>query len=96
MSDLFSTLSVAARALEAQRFGLDVTGQNISNVNTPGFTRRTADLAAVPPSGSQLAGRWGGNPRRAGYSRRPDRAPLAGGHFGPRPLRRHSRHPGPG
>ena len=57
MSDLFSTLSVAARALEAQRFGLDVTGQNISNVNTPGFTRRTADLAAVPPSGSQVAGR---------------------------------------
>ncbi len=49
MSDLFSTLTTAARALEAQRLGLDVVGQNIANVNTPGYTRRVVDLAAVPP-----------------------------------------------
>jgi flagellar hook-associated protein FlgK len=36
MGDLFSSLGSAARALEAQRFGLEVTGQNIANVNTPG------------------------------------------------------------
>ena len=57
MSDLFSTLSIAARALEAQRFGLDVAGQNIANVNTPGYTRRVADLSALAPTSAQLAGR---------------------------------------
>ena len=48
MSGLFASLSAVARALEAQRYGLDVAGQNIANVNTPGYTRRQALLAAVP------------------------------------------------
>lgn len=33
---LFSMLSATARSLDAQRLGLDVVGQNIANVNTPG------------------------------------------------------------
>ena len=49
MSDLLSSLSSATRALEAQRFGLDVTGQNIANVNTPGYSRRVIDFAEVAP-----------------------------------------------
>src|SRR5262245_29376865 len=57
MSDLFASLSAATRALEAQRYGLDVTGQNIANVNTPGYTRRVVDLGAVPPESSRSAGR---------------------------------------
>ena len=57
MADLFGMLSLAAKALEAQRFGLDVAGQNIANVNTPGYTRRVADLAAVAPTDAQDAGR---------------------------------------
>ena len=57
MADLFSILSVAARALEAQRFGLDVAGQNIANINTVGYTRRTARFAEVPPTDAQEAGR---------------------------------------
>jgi flagellar hook-associated protein 1 FlgK len=40
---------MAARSLEAQRLGLDVTGQNIANVNTPGYARRSAILSAIPP-----------------------------------------------
>jgi flagellar hook-associated protein 1 FlgK len=48
MSGLLGSLSSAARALEAQRFGLEVTGQNIANVNTAGYTRREAHFAAVP------------------------------------------------
>jgi flagellar hook-associated protein 1 len=48
MAGLLDSLSMAARALDAQRFGLDVAGQNIANVNTPGYTRRSALLAAVP------------------------------------------------
>jgi flagellar hook-associated protein 1 len=48
MAGLLDSLSMAARALDAQRFGLDVAGQNIANVNTPGYSRRNALLAAVP------------------------------------------------
>jgi flagellar hook-associated protein 1 FlgK len=57
MSSLFSSLTAAARALDAQRFGLDVTGQNIANVNTPGYSRRVIDMAAVPPESNRTAGR---------------------------------------
>jgi flagellar hook-associated protein 1 len=57
MSDLLSSLSAATRALEAQRFGLDVTGQNIANVNTPGYSRRVIDFAEVPPESNRSAGR---------------------------------------
>jgi flagellar hook-associated protein 1 len=57
MGDLFSSLGAAARALEAQRFGLEVTGQNIANVNTPGYSRRVADFAAVPPDSPTSVGR---------------------------------------
>ena len=57
MSDLFTSLSSAARALEAQRFGLDVTGQNIANVNTPSWTKRVAEFAAVPGTDNRTPGR---------------------------------------
>jgi flagellar hook-associated protein 1 FlgK len=57
MSDLLSSLSMATRALEAQRFGLDATGQNIANVNTPGYSKRVVDFAEVPPDSSRSAGR---------------------------------------
>jgi len=55
-SNLFGILSSAARGLEAQRVGLDVTGQNIANVNTPGYSRRTVDIVAVPPPTRDSAG----------------------------------------
>ena len=57
MSDLFGILGTASRALEAQRVGLDVTGQNIANVNTPGYSRRVVDFGSVPPVGQNSAGR---------------------------------------
>ncbi len=56
MSDLLATLASAARALDAHRFGLDVVGQNLANVATPGYTRRSVDLVSVPPRESQSAG----------------------------------------
>ena len=49
MSGLFGSLGIAARALEAQRTGLDVVGQNMANVNTAGYSRREVDFAEVPP-----------------------------------------------
>ncbi|CAN5475652.1 flagellar hook-associated protein FlgK [soil metagenome] len=45
----FAGLINAQNALSAQRYALDVTGQNISNANTDGYTRQRADLAAVGP-----------------------------------------------
>ena len=57
MSDLFTSLNFATRALEAQRFALDVTGHNIANVNTPGYSRRAVDFSAVPPDNPRDAGR---------------------------------------
>lgn len=48
MSSVFGSLSSAAAALEAQRRGLEVAGQNIANVNTAGYTRRTLELKEIP------------------------------------------------
>ncbi len=42
-------LGRTVRALDAQRYGLDVAGQNIANVNTPGYVRRSAVLVEGPP-----------------------------------------------
>ena len=35
----------------AQRQALDVTGQNIANVDTPGYTRQRADLQEISSVG---------------------------------------------
>jgi flagellar hook-associated protein 1 len=56
MADLFGSLNMAARALQAQQVGLDVVGQNVANVNTAGYARRQLDLAAVPPTDRLSAG----------------------------------------
>ena len=57
MSGLFSSLSMAARSLEAQRAGLDVAGQNIANLNTPGYRNFVVGIIinipnCVPPTPS--------------------------------------------
>ena len=53
---LFGMLGMTSRALDAQRYGLDVVGNNLANVNTPGYTKRVADLGAVPPADRFSAG----------------------------------------
>lgn len=50
MAGLFDSLSIATSALTAYRTGLDVAGQNIANVNTPGYVRRTVALAERAPT----------------------------------------------
>jgi flagellar hook-associated protein 1 len=57
MSGLFDSLSSASNALNAQRTGLDVVGQNLANVNTVGYTRRVVDFGELPPSDPFSAGR---------------------------------------
>ncbi|WP_413451451.1 flagellar hook-associated protein FlgK [Georgenia phoenicis] len=43
----FSALNGAFTALTAQRMALEVTGQNISNVNTLGYTRQRVGMEAI-------------------------------------------------
>ncbi|SDS53525.1 flagellar hook-associated protein 1 FlgK [Halopseudomonas litoralis] len=46
MADLFN---IGLSGLRAAQTNLSVTGQNITNVNTPGYTRQTAIQTANPP-----------------------------------------------
>jgi flagellar hook-associated protein 1 FlgK len=43
----FSPFEIGRRALRASQLGINVTGHNISNVNTPGYSRQTVDLSAA-------------------------------------------------
>ena len=49
-------LSFAARSLDAQRFGLDVVGQNIANVNTEGYSKRVARVLGRRPARPVVGG----------------------------------------
>jgi len=55
MTSSFSGLTNALAALNVQRYGMEVTGQNIANANTPGYTRQRAELAAVGPTAGVAA-----------------------------------------
>ncbi|GAA0817793.1 flagellar hook-associated protein FlgK [Spirilliplanes yamanashiensis] len=44
MSSTFSGISGALSSLQAQRRGLDVTGQNIANANTEGYSRQRVNM----------------------------------------------------
>ena len=48
MIGLFGTLNLASSALQAQMTGVTVSGQNLANVNTPGYSRQRVDLASAP------------------------------------------------
>ena len=49
MSSLFASLAVAREALQAQQMGLQITQNNISNVNTPGYTRQRPSFIPGEP-----------------------------------------------
>lgn len=53
---LFAVLTTTAQALDAQRYGLDVVGNNLANLNTPGYARRVVDFGTVPPVDKFSAG----------------------------------------
>ena len=46
---LNSTLDIGVAALGASAYGLQVAGQNIANVNTPGYVREQLLLSTAPP-----------------------------------------------
>lgn len=47
----FSSFEIGRRALRASQFGISVAGQNIANVNTPGYTRQSVQLSATAGAG---------------------------------------------
>lgn len=47
MSGISLLLNIAQEAMLAQQKGIDVTGHNIANVNTPGYTRQGLILESV-------------------------------------------------
>lgn len=49
MSTIFGSFEIGRKALRAQHKGMEVSGQNVANANTPGYSRQRADMAAVPP-----------------------------------------------
>ena len=51
MSGLFENLSVGNSALFAMQRAMQVVGNNISNANTPGFSRQRVDLSMVNSGG---------------------------------------------
>ena len=42
-------IEIAKRALAANQYAMDVTGNNIANVNTPGYSRQEADIQNSTP-----------------------------------------------
>lgn len=50
MSGISSTLSIAKTAIATQQYGLNVTGQNIANVNNPNYSVQHADQISRRPS----------------------------------------------
>ncbi len=51
----FSGFNMSMLALMASQRALDVTGQNLSNVNTAGYTRQRLDLSSISPAGHSIA-----------------------------------------
>lgn len=72
----FASLNVGSLAIHAAQRGLDVTGQNISNSATPGYSRQRVDQVAV--GGPTVPAIWsrydgvGGGVRVTGVSRMRD------------------------
>ena len=46
---IFGALNVAASSLKSQQKAIDVVSNNIANVNTPGYSRQTAQLVTLSP-----------------------------------------------
>ncbi len=55
MYGLTSTLSMAANALNAENAAIAVTSNNVSNVNTPGYTRQVVNLSPNVLNGLGIA-----------------------------------------
>ena len=48
MLGLFGTLNLASRSLQTQMTGVEVSGQNLANINTTGYTRQSVEIQTSP------------------------------------------------
>jgi flagellar hook-associated protein 1 FlgK len=48
MLGLFATLNLGTRALQSQQTGVEIAGQNLANINNPGYARQRIDLQTSP------------------------------------------------
>ncbi len=51
----FAGFNTAQLAMAASQRALDVTGQNLSNINTEGYTRQRLDLTSISPQGASIS-----------------------------------------
>ncbi|WP_238883194.1 flagellar hook-associated protein FlgK [Clostridium sp. YIM B02551] len=56
MSGLFGTLNIGGRGMSVAQKTIDVTSHNISNANTPGFSRQRAQIETSRPYGGPVLG----------------------------------------
>ncbi|XOQ49346.1 MAG: hypothetical protein ACFWUM_10630 [Eubacteriales bacterium] len=54
MSSTFSGYYVAKSGIQAARASLQITGQNMTNVNTNGYTRQRVDCSTIGPNTSNM------------------------------------------
>ena len=55
---IFGSFEIGRKALRVQHKGMEVSGQNVANANTPGYSRQRTEMAAVVPpivSGPSMA-----------------------------------------
>lgn len=57
MSSTFSGLELSRRALSSQQAALNITGHNIANSNTQGYTRQIGNLTSTTPDTISISGR---------------------------------------
>ena len=55
MTSIFGTLNIGRVALSTQQTAIDVTGHNIANANTEGYTRQRVELVSLSTSGTLSA-----------------------------------------
>jgi flagellar hook-associated protein 1 len=55
-TNIFSVLNTAKLGLLSQQQAMEVTGQNIANVQTKGYSRQEIEFEAIPNSGVRVAG----------------------------------------
>ena len=72
MSDIWGTLSIGGKALLIQQKAINVTGNNIANVNTPGYSRQKLLLETNTPLNSSI-GPMGDGVRATEVERQYDR-----------------------
>lgn len=56
MPGTFFGLEIARRGLQVHRTAMDITGHNVANANTPGYTRQEAVIAATGPYANPTLG----------------------------------------